>query len=98
MCFGGLARQLAKLYRIDTVGEEVLNAGGGGGGGAGGGGGGEAGVSGGWEPACGEEWTLQHVLLPAMRRSYEPPNAHASNGAVVQVACTEQLYKIFERC
>ena len=33
-----------------------------------------------------------------MRRSYEPPNSHASNGAVVQLASTEQLYKIFERC
>ena len=48
--------------------------------------------------ACSEAWTIQHVLLPAMRRSYEPPNAHASNGAVVQVACTEMLYKTFERC
>ena len=48
--------------------------------------------------ACSEEWTIQHVLLPAMRRSYEPPSAHASNGAVVQAACTEMLYKIFERC
>lgn len=38
------------------------------------------------------------MLLPAMRKTYEPPNAHASNGAVVQAACTEMLYKIFERC
>ena len=50
------------------------------------------------EDACSEAWTIQHLLLPAIRRSYEPPSAQASNGSVVQVACTEMLYKIFERC
>ena len=53
------------------------------------------------EAACSVEWTIQHVLLPAMRRSYELPTSHATNGAVVQVASTEQLYRSLrgaERC
>ena len=45
-----------------------------------------------------EAFTVQHVLLPALRKSYEPPSAQATDGTVVQVACTEMLYKIFERC
>ena len=98
-CFDGLARQLAMLYRVDHVGVADSSVSG------------EArdvsadgearGEAEGDDPvvqACSEAWTIQHVLLPAMRRSYEPPNAHASNGAVVQVACTEMLYKTFERC
>lgn len=113
-CFHGLARELAGLFRVDEVGapEEGGGAsdGGGGEGGEGEGGGGGRGVenaegeeegksaSASAPIACSEEWTIQHVLLPAMRKTYEPPNAHASNGAVVQAACTEMLYKIFERC
>ena len=106
-----MARQLAGLYRVDHVGaaeeEATLDAAGGGGGGGEDGGedGGEAAaaaakLAGGapGEDACAELWTVQHVLLPAIRRGYEPPSFHASNGAVVQVACTEMLYKIFERC
>ena len=50
------------------------------------------------EDACSEAWTIQHLLLPAVRKGYEPPSVQASNGTVVQVACTEMLYKIFERC
>ncbi|EOD30362.1 hypothetical protein EMIHUDRAFT_468418 [Emiliania huxleyi CCMP1516] len=54
-------------------------------------------------PAAGEAartpaWTVQHVLLPSIRRSYEPPAAQSTDHTVVQVACTEQLYRIFERC
>ena len=110
-CFDGLARQLAEFYRMDHVGRatnEVSSGsveGGleGGEGGAGGGteGGAEGGAEGALrrsEGACGELWTMQHVLLPAIRRGYEPPSLHASNGAVVQLACTEMLYKVFERC
>ena len=85
-CFEGCARQLARLYRIDEVGEASEGEEGG------------AVAEGEEQQGCSAAWTIQHVLLPAMRKSYEPPNAHATNGAVVQVACTEQLYKIFERC
>ena len=93
-CFEGIARRLATLYRIDRVGDDDADSDaedGGGDGGATHGGGGDG-------TARSEAWTIQHVLLPAMRRSYEPPQAHGTNGAIVQVACTEQLYKIFERC
>ena len=97
-CFEGLARQLARLYRIDRVGADTAEprdgeamdaaaseaAG--------------AATADAVQQACSEAWTIQHVMLPAMRRSYEPPNAHASSGAVVQAACTEMLYKTFERC
>lgn len=44
------------------------------------------------------EWTIQHVLFPAMRLFLKPPKAMASNGTFVQVASLEKLYKIFERC
>ena len=49
-------------------------------------------------PNPNQAWTIQHLLLPAIRKGYEPPSVQASNGTVVQVACTEMLYKIFERC
>ena len=86
-CFDGLAKQLATLYRVDEVGDTTepaaLDV---------------VDADGPTEEACSAAWAIQHMLLPAMRRSYEPPTVHATNGAVVQVACTEQLYKIFERC
>lgn len=44
------------------------------------------------------EWTIQHVLFPAMKLFLKPPNHMANDGTVVQVACLENLYKIFERC
>ena len=102
-CFETLARQLALLYRVSKLGDfdtgqecsaaraEIA----------------AAAVRAGkvttgddvsWEEACSEAWTIQHVLLPAIRKDFEAPSAHASNGTVVQVACTEMLYKIFERC
>ena len=105
-CFDGLAKQLAALYRVDHVGRASAAPGASADGGADGRDGhaeerrGDEGAdpAGRTEEACSAAWAIQHVLLPAMRRTYEPPTAHCSNGAVVQVACTEQLYKIFERC
>jgi DNA mismatch repair protein MLH1 len=55
-------------------------------------------------------WLIQHVLLPPMRQpppsssapcssgGFTPPRRLASDGTVTQVACLENLYKIFERC
>ena len=43
-------------------------------------------------------WCVQHVLFPAMRYLLLPPRAFASDGTVVQLVCTSQLYKVFERC
>ncbi|XP_021845672.1 DNA mismatch repair protein MLH1 isoform X2 [Spinacia oleracea] len=44
------------------------------------------------------EWSVQHILIPAMRLFLKPPNSMANNGTFVQVASLEKLYKIFERC
>ena len=53
-------------------------------------------------PAAGfeqrHEWVVQHVLLPAMRSQMHPPAVFASDGTFMQVACLEQLYRVFERC
>lgn len=44
------------------------------------------------------EWSIQHVLFPAMRLFLKPPTSMATNGTFVRVASLEKLYKIFERC
>ncbi|CAM9906549.1 unnamed protein product [Discosporangium mesarthrocarpum] len=41
---------------------------------------------------------VQHTLLPSLRWALIPPKAFATDGTVVQVACLERLYKVFERC
>ena len=38
------------------------------------------------------------VLFPALRRECAPSKALAAAGGALQVACTQQLYRIFERC
>jgi len=44
------------------------------------------------------EWLLKHVIFPAMSDYLYPPQSFAVDGHVMQVACLERLYKIFERC
>ncbi|XP_057531841.1 DNA mismatch repair protein MLH1 isoform X2 [Amaranthus tricolor] len=44
------------------------------------------------------EWSVQHILFPAMRLFLKPSNSMAKNGTFVQVASLEKLYRIFERC
>ncbi|XP_021760418.1 DNA mismatch repair protein MLH1-like [Chenopodium quinoa] len=44
------------------------------------------------------EWSVQHILVPAMRLFLKPPNSMAKDGTFVQVASLEKLYRIFERC
>ncbi|GAA0151335.1 DNA metabolism protein [Lithospermum erythrorhizon] len=44
------------------------------------------------------EWSIQHILIPAMRLFLKPPSSMATNGTFVQVASLEKLYRIFERC
>jgi DNA mismatch repair protein MLH1 len=79
------------------------------GGGGGGSGGGAAGAGGGltdaeYEAARGAPgslvWTVDKVLFPAFRTrlAMAPPRKLAREHYVVQLACTEQLYRIFERC
>jgi len=45
-------------------------------------------------------WLVEHVLFPAFRTalSLAPPRRLGAGNYVVQLACTEQLYRIFERC
>ncbi|KAK3270650.1 DNA mismatch repair protein [Cymbomonas tetramitiformis] len=44
------------------------------------------------------EWNVQHVLFPAARIMLKPRARFATDGTLYQVACLEQLYKVFERC
>ncbi|KAJ8770000.1 hypothetical protein K2173_009083 [Erythroxylum novogranatense] len=44
------------------------------------------------------EWSIQHVLFPAMRLFLKPSTSMATNGTFVKIASLEKLYKIFERC
>ena len=44
------------------------------------------------------ERAVAHLLLPALRQYLRPPAAFATDGTVLQVACLEQLYRVFERC
>ena len=45
-------------------------------------------------------WVLEKTLLPAFRNAtgFAPPRKLVTGHHVVQVACVEQLYRIFERC
>lgn len=43
-------------------------------------------------------WTIEHVLFPALKLFLKPPKHMATDGTAIQVACLENLYKIFERC
>lgn len=43
-------------------------------------------------------WTIEHVLFPAIKLFLKPPKHMATDGTAIQVACLENLYKIFERC
>ncbi|GLJ54312.1 hypothetical protein SUGI_1165300 [Cryptomeria japonica] len=44
------------------------------------------------------EWAIQHILFPSLKLFLKPPKEMASDGTFVQVACLENLFKIFERC
>lgn len=41
---------------------------------------------------------IQHVMFPAFRQYLIPPHEMASDASVMQIACLEKLYKVFERC
>eukprot|EP00954_Amorphochlora_amoebiformis_P003734 289757-Amorphochlora_amoeboformis.AAC.1 len=44
------------------------------------------------------KWVIQHTILPAMSYDFHPPRSLEGAGCTIQVACLEELYKIFERC
>jgi DNA mismatch repair protein MLH1 len=43
-------------------------------------------------------WVVEHTLWPAFRLALTPTKALNVGHTVVQVACTEKLYRVFERC
>ena len=58
-------------------------------------------------PALGERQTtasqehigvIQHRIFPLLKKKLIPPHVFASDSTLVQVACLEKLYQIFERC
>jgi DNA mismatch repair protein MLH1 len=50
------------------------------------------------QEAARHAWSVENVLFPALRSHFRPPAAFATDGTVLQVACLEQLYRVFERC
>lgn len=44
------------------------------------------------------EWTVKHLILPAMRGSYLPPQSRYSDGSFIKVTSVEELYRRFGRC
>jgi hypothetical protein len=44
------------------------------------------------------EHRAKHVLYPALRSYLEPPTSLAEAGAVLKIASTASLYRVFERC
>ena len=50
------------------------------------------------QDAARHAWSVENVLFPALRSHLRPPAAFATDGTVLQVACLEQLYRVFERC
>jgi DNA mismatch repair protein MLH1 len=93
-CFEGIARALGRLYALRAPAPS-------GGGGEGEGEAADAGAAAAAAPTVeGHEWTIRHVLLPRLQRAacFSPPRRFAFDGTVTQVACTQTLYRIFERC
>ncbi|XP_048486504.1 DNA mismatch repair protein Mlh1 [Plutella xylostella] len=45
-----------------------------------------------------EQWKQEHVIFPAIRRNFLPPSSFVTNGAMLQIASLNDLYKVFERC
>jgi DNA mismatch repair protein MLH1 len=41
---------------------------------------------------------IQHRIFPWLKKRLLPPHEFASDSTLIQVACLEKLYQIFERC
>jgi DNA mismatch repair protein MLH1 len=82
-CLGGIARQLAEFYALPIISsEEELE-----------------------NPSFldpkntnSRPWILENMIFPALRSDFTPLKSFSSDGTIVQVACLEKLYKVFERC
>lgn len=43
-------------------------------------------------------WSLEHVLYPSLRKSFQPPRKLLEDGTLLQIAHLPDMYKVFERC
>ncbi len=43
-------------------------------------------------------WIMQHILFPALRVYFKPPEDFTADGTVMEVASLSELYQSFERC
>ncbi|XP_022168581.1 DNA mismatch repair protein Mlh1 [Myzus persicae] len=43
-------------------------------------------------------WSLEHVLYPSLRKSFQPPRHFLEDGTLLQIASLPDMYKVFERC
>ena len=108
-CFDGIARALGKFYAVQPPAAGQQEGGGGGGGGGAhdlqralersqqdGGGSSQQPAA---AAAAGKlEHRAKHVIFPALRSYLEPPSKLAESGAVLKIASTASLYRVFERC
>lgn len=44
------------------------------------------------------KWITEHVLFPALKDYFLPPKSFVENGALLEIAKLQTLYKVFERC
>ena len=44
------------------------------------------------------QWTIEHVIFPAIKKDLIAPKAMAEDGTVLQLTDVKDLYKVFERC
>lgn len=44
------------------------------------------------------QWTVEHVVFPALKSDFIPQRKMAEDGSILQIADLHDLYKVFERC
>lgn len=44
------------------------------------------------------KWSVEHVIYPALKNNFMPPQHFATNKTFLQIASLSNLYKVFERC
>ncbi|KAG4076543.1 hypothetical protein HA402_011359 [Bradysia odoriphaga] len=44
------------------------------------------------------KWCVEHVIYPALKNHFMPPQHFATNKAFLEIASLPNLYKVFERC
>jgi len=87
-CLGGVAEALAELYMVRGPLQDEVAPGGAGG----------DGPDPGWREGGAREWSMRHVIVPAMKALLRPGRHRSTDGTVVEVTRLERLYSIFERC